>query len=69
LVVERVPVQERRPAALAEEIGFDRRRLAETRRANGNSGNFQQWLAANAAIIGEKKAEKSARGCSDDPGT
>jgi len=67
--IEREPVVERRPAGYAKELGVERGRITQAGGANRNAGNLMQWLAANAAIIGEKKGKKGARGCSDYPGT
>jgi hypothetical protein len=67
--IEREAVVKRRPAGYAEELGVERGRCPEARGADGNPGNLVQRLAANAAIAGEEKGKKGARGCSEYPGT
>jgi len=68
-LIEREPVVKRRPAGYAEELGVERGRPAEASGADGDAGNPMQRLAANAAIVGEKKGKKGARGCSEYPGS
>src|SRR5579875_3278267 len=53
--IERKAVQKWRAAAGAEIFGGKRRGLAEAALADGDTGNFLEGLAADAAIIGKEQ--------------
>ena len=59
--VERETIEEGSAAGAAEELGFDRRRILQTCAADGNTGEFAQRIAANAAFIGENSVKKGAK--------
>ena len=60
LFIQRKTIQEGSLAVLAEIISRNRPGRMETIGAYGNSGNFAEGLAANPAIVWEKKLKKAA---------
>jgi hypothetical protein len=59
--VQRVAIQERRPAVHAEELGRKGLDPAQARGTDGNPGNLRQRLIAEPAVVGEDKRKKGGR--------
>jgi hypothetical protein len=59
-VVQRIAIQERRPAGAAKELGIKRGRLLQAIAAYRNTREFVQRSLTNSAFVGENKVEKTA---------
>jgi hypothetical protein len=63
--IQREGVEERGPAAYAEEFRDQRLRIPQAFRTDGDACDLAERLAANAAIVGEEKVKKGVGDCSD----
>ena len=61
LGIERKAVQKRRPAVETEELGAQRRRLAQASGAHRHHGEPAQGTFTDATLIGKKKGKKAVR--------